>query len=72
MGLLRGVQPPRRRARVDAFIDAIWLEGFDERSVWGYDSGIGSFSAQVWQTWHAAERLTKTSISGNLSMVPSA
>lgn len=30
------------------FRDAIWLDGFDEQSVWGYDTGVESFFAQLW------------------------
>lgn len=30
------------------FRDAIWLDGYDGQSVWGYDTGVSSFFAQVW------------------------
>lgn len=29
--------------------DDIGLAGWDERSVWGYDAGVGSFYAQLWR-----------------------
>ena len=29
-------------------VDAIWLDGYDQQSVWGYDTGVGSFFAQMW------------------------
>ncbi|MDJ0771606.1 MAG: hypothetical protein QNJ12_22665 [Ilumatobacter sp.] len=31
------------------FRDALWLRGFDHQSVWGYDTGVNSFFAQVWR-----------------------
>ena len=33
----------------DDMHDAILIDGFDQQSIWGYDSGTGSFFAQIWQ-----------------------
>lgn len=30
-------------------LDDVDLAGWDERSVWGYDTGVGSFYAQLWR-----------------------
>lgn len=38
------------------FYDAIWLDGFEEQSIWGYDTGTGGFFAQVWQNGSANEQ----------------
>jgi len=32
-----------------ALLDSIDLDGWDERSIWGYDDGVGSFYAQLWR-----------------------
>ncbi len=42
-----GTATTRTRAGHD-FRDAIWLDGYDDQSIWGYDTGVGSFFAQVW------------------------
>lgn len=44
----------RTRAGHD-FRDAIWLDGHDDQSVWGYDTGVDSFFAQLWTNGSESE-----------------
>ena len=43
------------RAGTD-FIDAIWLDGYQHQSIWGYDTGVVSFFAQVWANGSDSEQ----------------
>lgn len=44
----------RTRAGHD-FRDAIWLDGHDDQSIWGYDTGVRSFFAQLWNNGSESE-----------------
>jgi hypothetical protein len=46
-----GPDPTRNHARRPGhdFRDMIYLEGWENQSVWGYDEGMGSFFAQLWR-----------------------
>ena len=44
----------RTRAGYD-FRDAIWLDGHDDQSIWGYDTGVRSFFAQLWKNGSESE-----------------
>lgn len=44
----------RTRAGHD-FRDAIWLDGHDDQSIWGYDTGVDSFFAQLWTNGSESE-----------------
>lgn len=37
------------------FADALWLEGYDDQSIWGYDTGVNSFFAQLWSNGSRSE-----------------
>lgn len=39
----------------EEFCDALWLDGFDHQSIWGYDTGVNSFFAQVWRNGSASD-----------------
>lgn len=39
----------------DDFRDAIWLDGHDDQSTWGYDTGVDSFFAQLWKNGSESE-----------------
>ena len=45
----------RAQAGTD-FIDAIWLDGYEHQSIWGYDTGVASFFAQVWANGSDSEQ----------------
>jgi hypothetical protein len=48
-----------RRYRVQPgadFIEAIWLDGYEHQSIWGYDTGMVSFFAQVWPNDSTSEQ----------------
>lgn len=44
----------RARAGVD-FVEAVWLDGYEDHSIWGYDSGTASFFAQIWRNGSDAD-----------------
>lgn len=44
----------RIAAGVDV-VDAMWIDGYEQQSVWGYDTATGSFFAQLWPNGHRSD-----------------
>jgi len=41
-------RPGTRSSDSRSFCEALWLPGWSDRSVWGYDEPTGSYFAQLW------------------------
>jgi len=45
----RDLDDPYRSNRLRSFSEPLWLPGWSERSVWGYDESTQSYFAQLWR-----------------------
>jgi hypothetical protein len=43
------VDPQGEAAVNTGFCEPLWLAGWSERSIWGYDQPMATFFAQLWQ-----------------------
>jgi hypothetical protein len=45
----RDLGGPEASDRLSSFCRPLWLSGWSDRSVWGYDASVGSYFAQLWR-----------------------
>lgn len=41
-------RPRMRSSELRSFCEPLWLPGWSDRSIWGYDEPSGSYFAQLW------------------------